>query len=158
MLQNEFGGEIIFFADITSKSGGMEMHGHERIKITVQNGWITLSGEVDLIYQKEAAENALRNLVGIRGLDNEIIVKTAMVKPQDVIAKIENAFQRNAIPDARRIIVDIQDDKVILNCIFDIEIKDGIVTLSGAIPDAATRRAGINAAKYSSGVTRSGTS
>lgn len=87
---------------------------HERIKVTVQNGWIILGGEVDSIYQKEAAEKAVRNLVGIKGLDNEIVVKSAMIKPQEVIAKIESAFRRNAILDARRITVETQDGKVIL--------------------------------------------
>src|SRR5262245_20107025 len=41
-----------------------------RVKITVENGWITLTGQVDRQYQKLAAEQAVHRLVGVRGVTN----------------------------------------------------------------------------------------
>ena len=46
-----------------------------RIKIMVEYGWITLTGEVDYQYQRMAAESALRSLLGVVGISNQITVK-----------------------------------------------------------------------------------
>jgi osmotically-inducible protein OsmY len=86
----------------------------DRIKVMVQDGWVTLNGEVDWWYQKEAAGDAVRNLMGVRAVTNSITVKPA-VKPVDVKVKIESALQRNALFDARRIKVETRGDKVILS-------------------------------------------
>jgi len=86
---------------------------HGRVKVQVQDGVVTLSGEVDWWYQKEAAEDAMRKLVGVVLVSNRITIKPA-VKPQDVKDKIESAFQRNALLDARRVTVETHGGKVIL--------------------------------------------
>ena len=86
---------------------------HDRIKVQVQDGVVSLIGEVDWWYQKDAAEDAVRKLVGVVRVSNRITIKPA-VKPQDVKDKIEAAFQRNALLDARRITVETHGDKVIL--------------------------------------------
>ncbi len=87
----------------------------DRIKVEIENGWITLSGDVDWWYQKEAAEDTVRNMIGVRGLSNNIAINPTTVKGQAVKDKIENAFQRNAILDARRIKVETRAGKVILS-------------------------------------------
>ena len=84
-----------------------------RVTVTVSNGWLTLKGTLDWQYQKDAAARALRDLVGVKGVANDIIVKTH-VKPSDVKAKIEAAFTRSAELDARRVNVVAQDGKVVL--------------------------------------------
>jgi osmotically-inducible protein OsmY len=86
---------------------------HGRVKVTVQNGWITLSGEVDAWYQKGAAENAVCNLLGVRGVTNGIIVKAKMTS-SDVKTQIEKALLRIARLDAQRITVEARGGKVIL--------------------------------------------
>ena len=86
---------------------------HDCIKVQVENGLVTLSGKVDWWYQKDAAEDAVRKLVGVVLVSNYIIIKPA-VKPQDVKDKIESAFQRNALLDARRVTVETHGGKVIL--------------------------------------------
>jgi osmotically-inducible protein OsmY len=86
----------------------------EAITVTVRNGWITLEGEVEWFYQKDAAERAVRLLKGVKGVVNNIKVKSR-VKPGDIKDKIEEAFKRNAEIDARRITVEAQDGKVILS-------------------------------------------
>ncbi len=86
---------------------------NDRVKVQVQNGLVTLSGEVDWWYQKSAAEDAVRNLMGVILLNNKITIKPP-VKPMDVKDKIESAFQRNALLDARRITVETHGGKVVL--------------------------------------------
>ena len=84
-----------------------------RISVAVSNGWLTLKGNLDWQYQKEAAARAVRDLTGVRGVSNEIVVQPP-VNAGDVQAKIEAAFKRSAEIDARRIAVTAQDGKVIL--------------------------------------------
>jgi osmotically-inducible protein OsmY len=86
---------------------------HERIKVQVKDGVVTLSGEVEWWYQKDAAEEAIRKLVGVVIVNNNITVKPT-VKPIDLKSKIENAFHRNALLDARRITVRTDEGTVIL--------------------------------------------
>jgi len=87
---------------------------HGRVKVQVQDGLVTLSGEVDWGYQKFAAEEAVRNLMGIVWFNNQITVKPT-VKPQDIKDKILSAFQRNALLDSRRIKIETRGGKVILS-------------------------------------------
>jgi osmotically-inducible protein OsmY len=85
-----------------------------RVSVAVSNGWITLKGNLDWQYQKDAAARALRDLIGVRGVTNNIIVQSR-VKSVDVRDKIEAAFKRSAEIDARRIAVTAEDGKVILS-------------------------------------------
>jgi len=85
-----------------------------KIKIVVNNGWVTLEGEVEWQFQRQAALNAVRYLTGVIGVANNITVK-ARVTPGDVKDKIEAAFKRNAEIDARRVSVETRDGKVILH-------------------------------------------
>jgi osmotically-inducible protein OsmY len=87
---------------------------HDRIKVMVENSWVTLSGEVDRGYQQDVAEDAVRYLLGVVGVSNQITVKPT-VKPVDVEAKILSAFQRNAVIDTRRIKIETRGGKVILS-------------------------------------------
>ncbi|MFC1907029.1 BON domain-containing protein [Chloroflexota bacterium] len=87
---------------------------HDRVKVRVQDGLVTLSGEVDRGYQKFAAEEAVRYLMGVVWFSNQITVKPT-VKPQDIKDKIVSAFQRNALLDPRRITVETHGGWVILS-------------------------------------------
>ena len=90
----------------------------DRVKVMVQNGWITLSGDVDWYYQKEHAEDAVRHLIGISGVTNRITIKPPVptVKAFEVKNGIEDALKRNArlLRDADKIQVEISGSKVIL--------------------------------------------
>lgn len=88
---------------------------HERIKVTVRDGWVTLEGDVDWPYQKEAARKAVEGLTGVKGVSNLIEVRAPKVSPDEVKARIEEALERSAELDARRIRVEAQDGKVILS-------------------------------------------
>jgi osmotically-inducible protein OsmY len=89
----------------------------DRIKVTVANGWVTLNGTLDYYHQSAAAERAVRDLTGVKGVSNNILLQAPIrpVSPSDVTAKIEAAFRRSAEVDARRITVTFQDGKVILS-------------------------------------------
>jgi osmotically-inducible protein OsmY len=86
---------------------------HERIKVHVRDGLVTLSGEVDWGYQKFAAVDSVRYLMGVVWFNNQITIKP-VVKPQDVKEQIESALRRNALLDARRVTVETQRGRVIL--------------------------------------------
>ncbi|MCY0994822.1 BON domain-containing protein [Nannocystis sp. ILAH1] len=85
----------------------------DRIKAIVKDGWVTLEGEVEWQYQKEAAERSVRYLTGVLGVTNAITVKP-MLSPTDIKSKIEEAFKRTAEFDARRVTVEVHDNKVTL--------------------------------------------
>ena len=87
---------------------------NDRVTVTVNNGWLSLNGTLDWQYQKDAAARAVRDLTGVKGVSNNIIVKPR-VKTIDVRDKIEAAFKRSAEIDARRVNVTAADGKVILS-------------------------------------------
>jgi osmotically-inducible protein OsmY len=84
------------------------------IRVVVRNNWVTLEGEVEWQYQKDAAANSVRDQSGVTGVSNAIFVKPK-VSPRDVRNQIEAAFKRNAGIDARRITVESHDGKVTLH-------------------------------------------
>jgi osmotically-inducible protein OsmY len=86
---------------------------HDRIQVVVQDGWITLRGEVDWYYQKEEAERTVRNITGIKGVSNLITV-AAVPTPSDVKQRIADALRRGAQFDADRITVEVVGHKAIL--------------------------------------------
>jgi osmotically-inducible protein OsmY len=85
----------------------------ERVRVKVGGGWVTLEGTVDEKYEQAAAESAIRNLTGVKGLENLLKVKP-VATPLEVRAKIENAFRRTAELQARKINVEVDGGKVIL--------------------------------------------
>jgi osmotically-inducible protein OsmY len=85
----------------------------DRIKVKISKGWITLEGYVEWQYQKSAAENAVRNLVGVKGVSNLIEVKPHVSKAV-VKSAIQDALKRSAEVDASRITIETDGDKVTL--------------------------------------------
>ena len=90
----------------------------DRVKVMVQKGRITLSGDVDHYFQKERAEDAVRHMIGVVGVSNQIIIKPPVptVKASEVKNKIEDALKRNVrlLRDAEKIQVEVSGSKVIL--------------------------------------------
>jgi osmotically-inducible protein OsmY len=84
------------------------------IAVTVRNGYVTLSGVVEWMYQKVAAERAVKYLRGVKGIFNQITIKPA-VAPKDVQKRITEALHRHADLDARRIHVDTEGNRVTLS-------------------------------------------
>jgi osmotically-inducible protein OsmY len=84
-----------------------------RIKVIVKKGWVTLEGDVDWGYQKTAAEDAVRRLMGVVGVSNQVAVK-ARPTSAGIKTRIEQALKRNAEVDANRISAEVTDSTVIL--------------------------------------------
>src|SRR6201996_1122922 len=86
---------------------------HDKIKVIVKDGWITLEGSAEWQYQKTTAESAVRKIKGVKGVTNVIQLKPA-VQPTDIKRKIQEAFKRSAEVDADRITVEAKGSEVIL--------------------------------------------
>jgi osmotically-inducible protein OsmY len=86
----------------------------DKVKVTVSKGWVTLEGEVEWQYQREAAERAARNVTGVRGVTNMIRVTPKNPSPSDLKQKIEQALLRAAQIDAQNIRVEVNGGTVIL--------------------------------------------
>lgn len=85
----------------------------KQIKVLVENGWITLDGSVEYHFQKDAAENAMRNLKGVKGVHNMITIKPS-VFAGEVARTIKRALHRAAQVDAEKISVEANAGTVIL--------------------------------------------
>ncbi len=109
----------------------------EKIKAKISNGWITLDGEVEWKFQKDAAARAVAYLAGVRGVSNNITIKPSAVSVFDVAQNIKAALRRRAEREAEKI--------AILTI-------DGTVTLKGTVDSFADRRAAEGAAWSAPGV------
>ncbi len=86
----------------------------DTVRVKVHEGVLTLEGEVNWQFEREAADCAVRHLLGVKRVVNEIVVKPA-VTASDVKNKIETAFTRNALVDADGIRVTVEGGAVTLN-------------------------------------------
>jgi osmotically-inducible protein OsmY len=85
----------------------------DKIQVKVQDGWVTLSGDVDWNFQKTDAQRLVRRLSGVIGISNSINVKPR-VAADDVKGRIEKALKRSAELDANSISVTASGGKVTL--------------------------------------------
>jgi osmotically-inducible protein OsmY len=109
----------------------------DKIKLTVQDGRVSLEGEVGWHYQRERAERAMHNLAGVVSVRNSIRIKPS-VSATGLKEKIAAAFQRNALLDAHSI---------------DIEEHNGEVILRGRVHSWAEREHAFSTAWSAPGVT-----
>ena len=85
----------------------------EKIKVKVENGWVTLEGELEWNYQREAAKNAIKSISGVMGVSNNIKIKS---ESHDAVEKrdIQCALERNSSIDELGIQVDVAGNNVTL--------------------------------------------
>jgi osmotically-inducible protein OsmY len=84
------------------------------IKITVENGWITLKGDAEWDFQRTAVEDSVSKLMGVCGVTNNISIRSK-VQPSDIKNRIEEALKRSAQSEGRKISVSVKDDRAILD-------------------------------------------
>ncbi len=87
---------------------------NDKVKVKVEKGWVTLEGELSWNYQRVAAYDAVKNLSGVKGVYNNLIIKS---ETPDSIEKhlIERAISRNGIISGRGIQVSVSDTHVTLS-------------------------------------------
>jgi osmotically-inducible protein OsmY len=85
----------------------------DKVKVKVEKGWVTLEGELEWNFQKEAAKDAVRDLLGVAGVTNNITIKA---DTQEEIERkdIESALERNWSLSDREIKVKVSGTKVTL--------------------------------------------
>jgi VCBS repeat-containing protein len=110
---------------------------HAQIKAAVTNGWITLAGDVEWRYERDAALRAVQYLTGVRGVTDNITISPRRVSAYDVSRDIRQALERQADRTARQI---------------HVETSGSVVTLSGTVPTFADRLAAERAAWSATGV------
>ena len=83
----------------------------DKVKAMVENGWVTLTGEVEWEYQRKAAERAVRNLMGVTGVSN-LIGFTPKVVPSDVEKRLRDALVRQADREAEQIDIAVTGSQI----------------------------------------------
>jgi osmotically-inducible protein OsmY len=84
------------------------------VSVEVDDGFVTLTGEVRRHFQRKAAEHAVGRVAGVRGV-TDLLTLTSEPIPSDVAARINKAFQRNAIIDDSLIKVSNEDHTIYLD-------------------------------------------
>ncbi len=108
----------------------------DRLRVKVEQGRVTLAGELDWDYQRRTAEKAVRSLIGVVGLDNHIRLRP-VVTPGDVTARIRDALSRHAEREARDI---------------DVSVAGSTATLRGRVGSWAERAVAQGAAWSAPGI------
>ncbi len=85
----------------------------DQLRITVDHGWVTLRGEVDWDYQRRAAEAAIRPIMGVMGISNEIVIKPK-VSQADLKQRIATALGRQVERELKHLDIDVDGSKVTL--------------------------------------------
>jgi osmotically-inducible protein OsmY len=89
-----------------------------RLKVTVENGWVTLEGILHWNFQRKAADNAIRYLPGVRGVIDKIKIE-AEIKNELGKEIVEKALRRSWILDVDNIKVRVEGKTIYLSGIVD---------------------------------------
>jgi osmotically-inducible protein OsmY len=86
---------------------------NDKIQVKVEDGWITLDGAVEWNYQRDAAKNCAADLIGVKGVINNIKVNSLSADQVEQEA-IEKALSRSWMIDDEHIQVKVKGNKVVL--------------------------------------------
>lgn len=86
----------------------------EKLKVKVEEGGVSLEGELEWDYQRKEVIRVVEKLAAVRKINNYIRLKPYL-KPENIKDKIEAAFSRSATIDSGKVSVVIDGSKVILH-------------------------------------------
>jgi osmotically-inducible protein OsmY len=89
----------------------------DNVKVTVADGWVTLTGQVEWHYEREAAMSDVHGIEGVRGVSSEISVKPRL-SATGLRDDITRALDRSWFIEPNAVVV---------------KVKDGVVTLTGTV-------------------------
>ncbi|HET7451466.1 MAG TPA: BON domain-containing protein, partial [Thermoanaerobaculia bacterium] len=107
------------------------------LRSTVANGWVTLEGSLDSLFEREDAEKVVRRLIGVSGVINNIAVTGPTADPSRLREAIQQTLERRADREADRI---------------DIQIRQGRVTLDGRVHSWVEKEAILGTVQHAPGV------
>ncbi|HVZ42855.1 MAG TPA: BON domain-containing protein [Ramlibacter sp.] len=110
----------------------------DKVRVEVDDGWVTLTGEVDWPYQRASAEQCIQPLTGVRGVTNQVAI-ASRAAPGDIQSQIRDALGRHAAREARHI---------------EVAVDGGVVTLTGKVGSLSEHEAAVGTAFAARGVTR----
>jgi len=87
---------------------------NDKVKVKVEDGWVTLEGQLEWNFQREAAKNLVNIQAGVKGVTNNISIKS---ETHDAVEKrdIEDALDRNWSIDREDIQIKVSGNKVTLS-------------------------------------------
>ena len=85
----------------------------QKFKIKVEDGIVTVEGEVNWEYQRTAVRMSIEHLNGVRRIINLMTIKSS-ITPENVKQKILSAFHRSATIDADSVSAEVLDNRVVL--------------------------------------------
>ena len=109
----------------------------ENVEAEIKDGFVTLVGQAEWQYQRDASMRAVRDLRGVTGVSNQVRIVNPHATPTDVEQRIRQAFERNARLDARHV---------------DVSITGGTAHLHGHVHSIFEKHVAENAAAGAPGV------
>ncbi len=110
----------------------------DHVKVSVERGTVFLKGSVNSLWAKRSIGEVCNNINGTLDVDNQLEIKIENSRDDKKIKEdIEKAFARSMI---------FHENKI------SIEVSDGIVLLSGVLPNTLARREAYNIALFTTGV------
>ena len=86
----------------------------DRIQVQVKQGWVTLEGSVEWHFQRSAAEDAIRGLMGVKGITNSIAVQPGPV-PRNAKTRLEAALARQGMASSKELSVIVDENTILLS-------------------------------------------
>ena len=108
----------------------------DKVKVKVEKGWVTVTGDVDWHFQKDAVDHDVRRLFGVVGVSNQIAIKPH-IRPSDVHEKIMTALHRSWFDPAH----------------ISVSAEGGVVQLDGSVRSWHERQLAETAAWGAPGIT-----
>lgn len=127
-IKNDVENSLLFNSDVDST----------KIDIEVIAGIVTISGDLDAYWKKLIAESEAKSVSGVIDVVNKIaVVPTESIIDKDIAKDIVNSIDRN---------LNVSIDDV------NIKVKDGVVSISGSVPNWNAYDAAMDAVRFTAGV------